>query len=191
MTRIQNGRSVGTSAPPSPETNDFWYDTSADVEKRWNGSAWIPQFATDVVSGFLPWIVDLNVFMEPSGQNHWVGLSAQAGLFMGGTKYSVGNSDDSDYIQWDVILAAGTWTLQTMSQNQSNKGIITAKLDGTTIGTIDTYAASSTPNALGSITGITVASSGKHTLQFRNTTKNASSSGYVIALQHVRLIRTA
>jgi hypothetical protein len=34
-----------TSAPSSPSTNDLWYDSTNDVWKRWNGTAWISEGA--------------------------------------------------------------------------------------------------------------------------------------------------
>jgi aerobic-type carbon monoxide dehydrogenase small subunit (CoxS/CutS family) len=71
-------------------------------------------------------------------------------------------------------------------------GIATVEVDGTSVGTVDTYsAASEVDHVVTTLSGIVVASSAMHTLTMLMATKNASSTGYVLLLQWLTLRRTA
>lgn len=94
-------------------------------------------------------------------------------------------------------IAAGTWTFELLYYQTSSGGIVTVQLDDgagsfTTLGTLDLYAASTTFNVRGSITGVVIASKiDKPTIRFLMATKNASSSGYQASISHLRALRTA
>ena len=90
----------------------------------------------------------------------------------------------------DVILAAGTWDAHFWVRRSTNTGIITLNQDGASAGTVDTYAAAAAAAKL-SITGWTVASTGKKRMQLLIATKNASSSDFVLNLFAIEFRRTA
>lgn len=94
-------------------------------------------------------------------------------------------------IGWDVLLAAGTWTLELLHNKGSDRGIYTVALAGSSIGTIDGYNASLSPKQRSQITGITVAATGKKRLTLTMASKHASSSSYFGHLSGLRLLRTA
>jgi len=100
------------------------------------------------------------------------------------------NTDQNDEISWDHVLAAGTWDIHVWVRKSSNTAILTVLIDGVSVGTADTYAASPT-GAQVSVTGATVALTGKKRITFKAATKNASSSDYVMNLMTVELRRTA
>ncbi len=100
------------------------------------------------------------------------------------------SSAQNDALTWDIWLDAGTYTFSAWVRKTSNTGIITLNQAGASQGTVDTYAASPAL-ALVSITGWTVASSGKKAMQVKAATKNASSSGYLLEFFSVIFRRTA
>jgi hypothetical protein len=65
-----------------------------------------------------------------------------------------------------VNLVAGTYTLILDAPKSSDRGIVTAVLDGTTVATVDLYAASST-QAITDTTSIVVGATGMHKLMFQ------------------------
>jgi hypothetical protein len=96
----------------------------------------------------------------------------------------------NDAIAWDLVLAKGTWDAHFYVRKSTNTGIITLNQDGVSQGTVDTYAAAAA-TAKVSITGWTVASTGKKRMQILMATKNASSSGYLGELFAIEFRRTA
>ena len=135
-----------------------------------------------------PWLVDIDVFDTPGSQTNWNTITYSAVVY-GGFLASSGAQNAS--LSWPVVLGAGTWTFSEIIETGNNQGIYAIAIDGNSVGTIDGYSASGANNVVKTITGITVSTTGKHTLSITMATKNASSSGYQGALQHVRMIRTA
>lgn len=118
----------------------------------------------------------------------WEVTSAAAWLLGFGFK----NTDkaQNDELDFEVNLAAGTYTIELEVATKPEAGIITVKFDDTSIGTIDNYAAGATYGASKSITGISV-SAGLQTLKLVMATKNASASAYELQLGYMRLLKTA
>lgn len=117
-----------------------------------------------------------------------IGSTAQGG----GMQY--GGTAQNDSVEWDIVLAAGTWTIQFECVKFSDCGIVTISVDGSDVGTIDTYAAGATYNQIVSLANIVIASTGKKRIKFMIATKNASSSGFVFRGQTrlpIRMMRTA
>jgi hypothetical protein len=96
----------------------------------------------------------------------------------------------NDAISWPVVLAAGTWTVRLHFRKSTNTGIFTVNFDGSSQGTIDSYAAA-VAYGDSSITGIVVGTTGKKVVQLLMATKNASSSSYYGELLAVAFLRTA
>lgn len=98
------------------------------------------------------------------------------GQFVGWLNISDGAQNDS--ISFDFAAAAGTYSIEMIHFVASNRGIYTIKIDGTTVGTIDGYAASGATQR-DVLTGINVATSGQHTLTLLMATQNvANTSGF-------------
>lgn len=141
---------------------------------------------TTAVAAVYPWLIDIDVFHTSISQSNWSSVLAGAYLY-GGIKYTVTQNAE---LNWDVVLGAGTWTVELLGFTNPTYGIVTVALDGTDVGTIDCYTAGAVENVALSLTGVVVAASGKKRMRFKVATKNASSSGYGVALQHVQLRRT-
>lgn len=97
----------------------------------------------------------------------------------------------NDAIGFPVLLAAGTWTLTLLVVTANNAGILTAQIDGSSVGTLDAYASSTSPGVVLTLAGISVATSTVHALKLLIATKNASSSGYRANVAAIQLRKTA
>jgi hypothetical protein len=66
------------------------------------------------------------------------------------------------------------------------------QIDGTTQGTSDCYSAGQVDNVIKNITGISITSTGAHTVKIVMATKNAASSKYGLnSVGWMRMFRTA
>lgn len=102
------------------------------------------------------------------------------------------NNAQNDSISWDLSLSAGTWKIGFLHGMGSTSGIFTIQIDGTTVGTLDMYqAGGNVYNQRHQVTGITVATTGKHRLTLAMLTKNASATAYGATIQELALQRTA
>lgn len=155
----------------------------ADAGKSpvWDGS--------DYVLADLPWHVQIVPML---GTIPIIGtLSTYAGAFeFGGGAYN-NSSAQNDEFGWDLVLAKGTWLFEGMYQKSPNGGIASVKLDGAVIGSVDLYAAATINNFYFQIPNIAVASSGKKRLTFKAASRNAASTGWIMAVQGISLRRTA
>lgn len=95
----------------------------------------------------------------------------------------------NNYFEWPVLLCAGTWRLDFYYNSASDRAIATVTLDGSSIGTVDEYGGTAS-NVLGSITGIVVAATGIKLMRFAASTRNGSSSGWVMMAYMIALTRT-
>lgn len=136
-----------------------------------------------------PWGFDILPFTEPSAVTNWSIFDSPASMLNGG--YRRGDGSNNQSIAWDRTLSAGTWKIALLHYTGPNRGIYTVAIDGTTVGTVDSYNAGGSVNTLSVISGIVVASTGKKRIGLTNPTKNASSSLYHGLLQGVSLARTA
>lgn len=138
----------------------------------------------------LPWLIDIDVFATSVSQVNWDNATIADPSEIYGDK-RVTTTAQNNEINWDVVLAAGTWTVELMYVKGTDAGIFNVQFDGVTVGTIDSYNASFTYNNRSSVTGITVGSTGKKRLKLLMATKNASSSAFAGRVQHIQLRRTA
>jgi hypothetical protein len=136
----------------------------------------------------MPWMVDIDPFQQAFSITNWqAGLATSSNSITNG---AVGGNSQNDEITYKVMLSAGTWSVWLMSDTNLDRGIITFKLDTVSIGTLDCYSALQLYNAQQTFS-FTVSTGGIHTLQLITATKNASSSGYFIRMNALRLLRTA
>jgi len=124
-------------------------------------------------------------------------LGSRSGTFL--TEFNVGawhnitfrnTSGVGTYMYWNVDVDQGTYDVQIFTLHNSYGGQFTVKRTGVAIGgTIDTYAAASTPS-VDTITGVTFAQ-GVAMIRLDVTGKNASASSYTIQLTKIILTRVS
>lgn len=141
-----------------------------------------------ITNNRLPWLIDINVFMTPISHINWNTSSVNTSAIKNGWRYS--SNAQNDEINYDVILAKGTWTIEALHHKGATHGIASVQLDGVQVGTMDAYAGVDTYNQRSSVTGVAVTRAGKYRLKFKMSTKNASSTAYSMYLQHIQLRRT-
>jgi len=149
------------------------------------------------VSGVDAWVVDIDTIAPATANTNWNTIvpgnlygtdSAGKGLAYYASKDSSGVMNDE--IQFKRFFPAGTYTMSVVAHKDANRGIITAYLDATNLGTMDLYNASSLYNQIVQITSISV-SAGFQTLKFKMETKHGSSSGFYGCISKIRMERTA
>lgn len=188
---------TGSNLDSSPVRNNFSAISEAVnalKDALASGTAGQVLTATDTdtvawASSSLPWLVDIDVFSTAVSQTNFDTNNVQALAIHNAFKASSGAQNDE--INWDVILAAGTWTVELTYRKASDAGIVSVQFDSVEKGTIDQYNAATSYNNRSTVAAITVATTGKVRLKLKMATKNASSSSYVGYLQHVQLRRTA
>lgn len=135
--------------------------------------------------------VHVNMMATPvASVGTWVIASNAGARWFGGEQANAGAAAQNDYLEYDVLLGAGTWTMDLYHNTATSRGIYTVTIDGVSAGTIDGYAASGT-NARSSITAIAVTVSGVKRVRLQMATKNASSSNYVGNVSAMTWTRTA
>lgn len=91
---------------------------------------------------------------------------------------SPANGDIRDF---RFFLPAGSYTLNVLTSTQNARGKVEVSIDfGSVLATWDLYSASSVFNVVQTL-GITISTTGVHTLRFKVNGKNASSSNYFFA----------
>lgn len=145
----------------------------------------------------MPRAIDLNPFLTPTDHSGWQAQAVDTASFMFKARGVTGGTQNQ-YIAWDINLAPGTWRVDFLLDNWSDRGIYTLSLDGTALSTfsgsadtIDGYAASETPNTAAAVTGIVIPAVGVRRFKLLMATKNAGSTSYKAAVQWIRWQRTA
>jgi alpha-galactosidase len=99
----------------------------------------------------------------------------------GGKWVQLSGNSVGDYLEFTTpSLAAGTYQLQLHWKANNNRAKITFKVDGAQVGgTLDQYA--STASYKTTTFGVKALAAGVHTLRLTTTSKNTSSSSYVVS----------
>lgn len=139
----------------------------------------------------LPWTIPIEIITQAfdAQQGPWVLTSIIATSAKNVCLASTGTQND--YIQFQVVMAAGTWAWEVGYRKFSSAGIAHLQIDGVDVGTIDCYSAATVEDQFTEIGSISVSTSGKHAIKILMSTKNASSSSYAAQLISVQLRRTA
>lgn len=143
-------------------------------------------------TSILPYRVDVLAWSSADGVSGMTYTRNQSSSNLGGgsaLQASAADADDGDYMEWDVLTAAGTYRLDLVYMTAANYAVVDVLIDGSSIGTFDAYSASLTRNVVGSVTGISM-TAGHHTVRVAANGKNASSTDYFITPQSVTLTRT-
>lgn len=148
------------------------------------------------VGGIDLWYIPIDV-LQPA--NAAVGFTQRTGA-VGGTitpfRSSFGGgggvNGQNDYAEWELALAAGTYTIDLFYLQNPDAGIITFSVEGVAVaGSIDAYASSLVPNLMNSSLTFTVAAGGVKSFRIQSTSKNASSTGFYLYVQGLSIRRTA
>lgn len=123
------------------------------------------------------------------GQGTW-NFNVQTASQFNGTVWQ-DTASDGDNISYEAYLSKGTYTLLFIWTGGTVHGIIDIYIDGTEVGSQDTYNASTVRNQETLVTGISITNSGLKEIKFQVDGKNVSSSNYNCQLQYIALWRTA
>ena len=135
------------------------------------------------------WLVPVNVYLPPAARSGFGTISINASRI--GNASRSGSVVQNSYIEWNLLLGAGTWAVDVITSTYNGSGIITVSIDGSSVGTIDLYSASVLDNVQQSLTGISVAATGVKAVRLTMATKNAGSSAYDCVINGLQLRRTA
>lgn len=105
-------------------------------------------------------------------------------------RYQTAGPAVGDYVEWDVVLDAGTYEMSYAGWRDNNLCIVTFSIDGVDYGTdLNLYAASQT-SFLAFFTGLVVPTAGRHTFRCEVTGKDAASTNHFMVLSGITLSRT-
>lgn len=124
-----------------------------------------------------------------------VGAGTWAAQALGGQlpyafEYFNSSGTNGDYIYFDILLPAGTYTIKTNGYKGGNRGIREVLVDDVSKGTYDYYAAVDAGNTV-STYSIGSLTAGVHRIKIKNTGKNAASTGYYQDITEILIERTA
>jgi hypothetical protein len=138
----------------------------------------------------LPWRIEIDPKNQSTSNTNF-GTLGTAGTSDSHYGYLISSGAQNAEVVFDVVMAAGTWSIYFDTITYTDRGIFTVYLDADSQGTVDTYAAGLNYAQRKSLTGLSVTTTGKKALKFKMATKNGSSSSYVGVLTAITLIRTA
>lgn len=138
------------------------------------------------LSAVLPWMIEINPLLAPPTVVGTWSISVVDACLNNGF---AGFEDLNDSAIWPIVLSAGTWRLDVVGSQNTDRGITSIYIDGgDPVGTFDQNGALD-PDHIWSVTGIVVATSGKKAFQFSCNTKTGTD--YVTRYSLIRLTRTA
>lgn len=144
-----------------------------------------------------PWIIDIDpLTCAPTVGNDWWSYRKDDS-----TTYFVGrlNSDGTEYpgsagfwVEWELVLAAGTYECSVIAEQGANAGMIDILLDDVeVVSDADFYHASNVVSKVVTTAGIVVATTKVYRVRARVNAKNASSTAYWASINRIRFRRTA
>lgn len=149
------------------------------------------EFVTDAIaSGTYPYPQVVNVhtgFTRPNAATPSSTVIVNNVYLLGAFRYA--GSGVGNEMTWEVPLQAGTYVFGLVHRVGPDRGIYDIQLEGTTILTLDGYAAAEA-EAFTEETGVVVPADGVYSVRFLMSSKNASSSNYYAAIQFFSFART-
>lgn len=132
-------------------------------------------------------ITILPSFKSYTTQGRWVEASSSVyGMYT--AHYNVSNAQDDQVDYW-IWLSNGTYTFSLFFRKDTNYAIYTILIDGSSVGTIDSYGAASNAN-IATVSNISISSTGRHVLSLKAATRNASSNGWILQFHSFSMFRT-
>lgn len=149
----------------------------------------------NINSHIYPWRVQIPIYFGEDDGSNSGGLVANSSQLHGWLRDVTDTSNcaagQNSYIEYNVILASGTWTMQVYTTtNNTDRGIASFQIDGVEVGTRNQYGAGSDTLRSDTFTGISVTSSGKHAVRVIISSKDAASSGYCFRISGLEMRRT-
>lgn len=144
-------------------------------------------------AGYTPWVIPIDPILPAFGASGWpvpVEANNANGDFYAAVQYRQSDGNQNSYVEWKIYVPAGTWNIEWWAIRNTNNGIFTWSIDGSSVGTSDAYNSALRESAL-SLTSISVAASGVKLLRATMATKNASASNYYGQIYRLQLRRTA
>ena len=134
--------------------------------------------------------------VTPIGASNWAVVTRSTLVMF--SSYRNNNNGQNSYIEYDIALAAGTYSFEFVHMRTANNGIYHVTIDGaapTTYGgdadTFDGYAASDTADVRSTITGVVLPTAKTYRVRLTIASKNASSGNYGARLQGLAWSKTA
>jgi len=138
---------------------------------------------------FFPWTIDVDVFLSPKSNINFSTLYVDARVIH--CCMLMSSSAQNDEIAWDIIIPAGTWTIELLHHATNDRGLYSIQINGVEKGTISGYAASFTPNIKSTVTGIVIQTTAKIELKIKMTQIAPGSYSFMGAISGLQLKRTA
>lgn len=172
----------------------------ADSDGNWTPAMPRSNGELSVINGYTPWVQNSVPHLDPSGQasqGTWALDTTLAGMVSGCRRVNT-SAAINDYIDFDVVLAPGTYNLNwthSTGPDHADVNIRLAFLSPTVFNkgysTVSCYSAAATPNVR-SVVPITVYGyeAARARIRLSASSKNASSTGYKIGDQGWSLVRT-
>lgn len=180
-------RTLGTTATKACAGNDA---RLSDTRTPTDASVTLAKLASALVDILMPW----NIVIPALGQvadaaTNW--STFQIDTAQNGNGYLQSTGAQNAEVNFDVMLAAGTWTINLIVFKAGDSGIYTVQLDGSSVGTLDGWQSPGVRKQILTLAGVAVATTAKKRLKLLMATKNASSSGYFGYVSFIHLQRTA
>jgi hypothetical protein len=134
-----------------------------------------------------PWTIFIDPFLPPKSHVNWNTIALDGAQIKYGSKDSGGNQNDE--ITWDLVLAAGTWSISILTVTLGSYGKCSVQFDSVEKATIDFWTGGLFYNAVVSASGIVVPTTKKIELKLKMAYKTGS--GYLGRLTGIVLMRTA
>ncbi len=153
-----------------------------------------------------PWSIppDLDVGTSVSGEGHISWFPVNYDSILQGTwgfhlhvsqnyimRYRNSSNAINDGIRFKMFLDVGTYTWEILHTRGADRGIAELLIDDVSEASIDLYNAITGYNILQSVSGIAVTTAGLKNVDLIMSSKNASSSGYIMYISTCALWRTA
>ena len=136
----------------------------------------------------LPYMAVVSGIVLPTATNATLSQAYLASCIYNAACINASNAVNN-YFEWEVVVAAGTYTLRTAWSRNTGNGVATISVDGNALGsTIDMYGTFANNN-ITDHTGIAL-TAGRHKIRYTATSKNGSSTGYLIYVHGFSLTRT-
>lgn len=109
--------------------------------------------------------------------------------------FAVATSTQSATIDYDIYIRSGTYKLTFLAACGSAMGVITACVNGSSIGTVDRYKSGVEENIatyanVAASLSFTSSGAGEKKLTFTADTKNTNSAGFIARINSIQVLRT-
>ena len=135
-----------------------------------------------------PSIVDVNPMPSASRSHLWDAIQINSSSMNNGYRSSATAGNSTSWLEWDVPLAAGDWSLRAIYTSSHDAGIMTFSVDAVDIGSVDTYDPAIVHNREVTVGVVHVHASGSHVLKVRLDQKNPASSNFYGYLTWLRFV---